>query len=71
MSYAPTKSYACAPGQQKSFLQKIFAMNALHRQRKQLANLPTSALADIGLTTQDVAVEQRKSLWDAPVYFRK
>ncbi|PIB23485.1 hypothetical protein BFP76_08035 [Amylibacter kogurei] len=71
MSYAPTKSFAGAPRHQKSFLQKIVAMNALHRQRKQLANLPLSALNDIGLTKQDIAQEQRKSLWDAPVYFRK
>lgn len=71
MSYAPTKAFVRTTAQPKSMLQKLFAVNELHRQRKQLADLPVAALNDIGLTKQDIANEQRKSLWDAPVYFRK
>ena len=43
---------------------------ALHHQRKQLAQLDTAQLADIGLTADQAIAESKRPVWDAPAHWR-
>lgn len=53
-----------------------FGINALTqrinlaRQRKQLAQLDTSRLADIGISARQANAEANRRFWDAPTWWR-
>ena len=45
-------------------------MLALHRQRRELAQLDDRALADIGLDRDTAQAEARRPVWDIPSHWR-
>jgi uncharacterized protein YjiS (DUF1127 family) len=49
-----------------------FLLNAraLRHQRRQLARLDASQLADIGLTADQAMAEAHRPIWDAPPHWR-
>lgn len=49
-----------------SLMSRIAAGFAVSHQRKQLKALDDAALADIGLSRQDVEQEVNRSFWDVP-----
>ncbi|MGR3503922.1 DUF1127 domain-containing protein [Pseudaestuariivita sp.] len=53
-----------------TLLQRLFAFDALFRQRRALATLDRAALEDLGLTHADVAREAKRPVWDAPHHWR-
>ena len=44
---------------------------AAHRQRKQLKNLETTALRDLGLTKAQAYAEADRPIWDVPVNWHR
>nr|WP_246030375.1 DUF1127 domain-containing protein [Litoreibacter halocynthiae] len=42
----------------------------LYRQRRALAALDDSRLADIGLSRREADAEARRPVWDAPAYWK-
>lgn len=53
-----------------NLLVQIGTALALHRQRKQLAQLDALQLQDIGLTADQAIAESRRPIWDAPPHWR-
>ncbi|APZ53662.1 DUF1127 domain-containing protein [Salipiger abyssi] len=52
-------------------LTRLLDLDALWRQRRQLARLDEAALRDMGLTRAEALHEARRSLWDAPAHWRQ
>lgn len=49
----------------------IARMIALHRQRRQLAELDAHLLDDIGVSREDALTEAARPVWDAPAHWMK
>lgn len=69
---AHTSSLAHAPARARGAfdLSTLFRLGALARQRRALARLDDSALADMGLTRTEAAQEAARPVWDVPAHWR-
>ena len=47
-------------------LNRLFAMDAVWRQRQALSELDTELLNDIGVTATEARIEAAKPVWDVP-----
>lgn len=54
-----------------TFVTRLFAAQALRKQRRALAQLEDSQLADIGLTRAQAMHEASRSAWDVPSTWRR
>jgi len=62
-------STQCLPLQRPSrtpIIQRLAALDTLYRQRRQLAQLETHLLHDIGVTRDAAVTEAARPVWDAP-----
>lgn len=55
----------------KGFLSWLIGIEATWRQRKQLSELDTHAMRDLGLTDADIARETGNSVWNAPRHWTR
>ena len=53
------------------YLDRLFAAQALSRQRKDLSRLDDTLLRDIGLTRHQAMKEANRPSWDAPSHWRR
>lgn len=69
MTAISTNGSAIRPALRHNWLHRIPKMVALHRQRRQLAQLDDRALRDIGLTREEARSEAARPVWDAPAHW--
>ncbi|CUH52245.1 DUF1127 domain-containing protein [Shimia marina] len=61
---------SAAPAAGKSILSRLKQAAAVRRQRRQLAQLDSFALDDLGLTNADVQEELKRTAWDVPAHWK-
>lgn len=59
------------PRARRSLIDTVRALDALRRQRRQLAALDDYALLDLGLTRSEAETEANRPLWDSPLNWRQ
>ena len=57
-------------GTPRRLLARISTAPAVRRQRAELARLPETLLADLGLTRAEALAEAQRPLWDVPARWR-
>ena len=51
-------------------LRFVLALDALHRSRRALADLPPTRLADLGIAPDEARRESMRPVWDGPLALR-
>ncbi|KMK67840.1 DUF1127 domain-containing protein [Puniceibacterium sp. IMCC21224] len=59
------------PHTRTSLFDILLSLDALRRQRRQLAALDNHALADLGLTRSQAQTEAARPVWDAPAIWKQ
>lgn len=63
--------YFALPRPQADVVSQLRGVFATMKQRRDLAKLTATELADIGLTQADVEAEFARPVWNAPVHWKK
>jgi uncharacterized protein YjiS (DUF1127 family) len=72
MTHHTSTSFAapCPAPQRLGLIKRLWALQALARQRRTLARLSPERLDDLGLTRDAAQTEAARPVWDAPTHWK-
>lgn len=68
LAHRTTRSH---PKRSFSLFSWLFAADNVWRQRQRLAQLDPHLRRDIGVTEDDIRLENKRPVWDAPEFWRR